>query len=240
MVPGLVHGTRVRYCDMTKETLTRGASPERVIRSSSLPFKLRNPCAFTTNQFRNREIRKFGKAWLVHSSDLEYIITRVIMGGFETVSGPHENTSDCESQCSKTCIHDEFDHDSGGMEGDSEEEYPGGVEWESIYSKRFLVDSSMQCDEKEIACAGSKSISHGQDPPSFFTEKGTLYYCYRESYTVTNHVGAQGGRSSYVVLSEHISINYKKRPDLKGVDDDDDDCDCGIRPQCRQSCQIPV
>jgi len=51
----------------------------------------------------------------------------------------------------------------------------------------------------------------------FFTEKGTLYYFYRESYAVTNHVGAQGGRSSYVVLSEHISIDYEKRPDLKGV-----------------------
>jgi hypothetical protein len=103
------------------------------------------------------------------------------------------------------------------MEGDSEQEYPGGVEWESVCSKQLLVDSSMQCDEKEIACAGSKSISHGQDPPSFFTEKGTLYYFYRESYAVTNHVGAQGGRSSYVVLSEHISIDYEKRPDLKGV-----------------------
>ena len=62
MVPGLVHGTRVRYCDMKEEPLTRGASPKIVIRSSSLPFKLRNPCAFTTNQSRNREIRKFGKA----------------------------------------------------------------------------------------------------------------------------------------------------------------------------------
>jgi len=135
------------------------------------------------------------------------------MGGFEAVSSPHENTSDCESQYSETCIDDEFDHNSGGMEGDS----GGGVEGESVYSKQLLVDSSLQCDEKEIACAGSKSISHGQDPPSFFTEKGTLYYFYRESYAVTNHVGAQGGRSSYVVLTEHISIDYEKRPDLKGV-----------------------
>ena len=32
MVPGLVHVTRVHYCDKKKEPLTRGASPERVIR----------------------------------------------------------------------------------------------------------------------------------------------------------------------------------------------------------------
>jgi len=139
------------------------------------------------------------------------------MGGFEADSAPHENTSDCESQCSETCIQDEFDQDSGCMEGDSEQEYSGGVECESVCSKQLIVDSSMQCDEKEIACARSKSTSDGQDPPSFFTEKGTLYYFYRESYAVTNHVGARGGRPSYAVLSEHISIDYKKRPDLKGV-----------------------
>ena len=139
------------------------------------------------------------------------------MGEFEADSDPHQNISDWDSQCIETSIQDNLEQEEGGMGGEMKQVYSGGVGGERVCSKKLSVDSSMQCDEKEIAWAGSKSISEEQNPLSVFTERGTLYHFFRDSYAVTKHYNSHGGRPSYAVLPEHIRIDHKKRPDLKGV-----------------------
>eukprot|EP00277_Geminigera_cryophila_P027948 CAMPEP_0179485274 /NCGR_PEP_ID=MMETSP0799-20121207/61941_1 /TAXON_ID=46947 /ORGANISM="Geminigera cryophila, Strain CCMP2564" /LENGTH=499 /DNA_ID=CAMNT_0021299595 /DNA_START=172 /DNA_END=1672 /DNA_ORIENTATION=- len=58
MVPGLVHGTRVRYCDMKKDPLKRGASPERYIHTHTRAMQEMDRIAnYLTTKFALKNVR---------------------------------------------------------------------------------------------------------------------------------------------------------------------------------------